>query len=144
MCPKKLRRITPGTMGVLVTMRVCCTQTSKCRGAACCPPASGTDSNCVITLNPFQTVFYQQSSVEIHSPDGDHLETIGHDIQKENLHNNDIQLRDQICLVKTIFGRVDEAFIYNDLLDCYYLLKLLYVISTSESPTYENSDASPV
>lgn len=72
------------------------------------PLVPSTDSNCVVTLNPFQNAFYQQSCVEIHSPEGDHLETIGRDIQKENLHNNDIQLRDQICLVESLLGHLNQ------------------------------------
>jgi hypothetical protein len=72
------------------------------------PLVPGTDSNCVVTLNPFQNAFYQQSCVEFHSPDGDHLETIGNDIQKENLHNNDIQLRDQIYLVESLLGHLNQ------------------------------------
>ncbi|HSC68182.1 MAG TPA: hypothetical protein VLC79_10850 [Cellvibrio sp.] len=72
------------------------------------PLVPSTDSNCVVTLNSFQNIFYQQSRVEIHSSDGDHLETIGRDIQKENLHNNDIRLRDQICLVESLLGNVNQ------------------------------------
>jgi hypothetical protein len=72
------------------------------------PLVPDTNSPCVITLNPFQTIFYQQSTIEIHSPDGEHLETLGSEIKKENLHNNDVQLRDQICLVESLLGHLNQ------------------------------------
>lgn len=72
------------------------------------PLVPGTDSPCVVTLNHFQNAFYQQSCIELHSPDGDHLETIGRDMQAENRHNNDVQLRDQICLVESLLGHVNQ------------------------------------
>lgn len=72
------------------------------------PLVPGTDSHCIVTLNPFQNTFYQQSSIEIHSPDGVHLETIGCEIQRENLYTNNVQLRDQICLVESLLGHVNQ------------------------------------
>ena len=68
----------------------------------------GADSHRIVTLNPFQNAFYQQSSLEIHSPDGEHLETVGCEIQKENLYSNTVQLRDQICLVESLLGHVNQ------------------------------------
>ncbi len=72
------------------------------------PLVPGTNSPCVVTLNTFQNAFYQQSCVELHSPDGNLLETVGRDIQKENLHDNDVQLRDQICLVESLLGHANQ------------------------------------
>ncbi len=41
-------------------------------------------SQCVITLDPFQHIYYQQSSIDILSPDGDLLDRIGANVQKDN------------------------------------------------------------
>ncbi len=67
-----------------------------------------TKSQCVITLDPFQYNYYQQSSIEIHSPDGEHLETLGCDIQKENLFHNHVHLQDQMCLVESLLGNINK------------------------------------
>lgn len=42
-----------------------------------------TKSQCVIKLDAFQYNYYQQSCIEIHSPEGEYLESIGYDIQKQ-------------------------------------------------------------
>jgi len=72
------------------------------------PLVPGTTSPCVVTLNPFQNAYYQHSSLEIHSPDGERLETFGQDIQKETLHHNNLQLRNQICLVESLLSHIDR------------------------------------
>ena len=51
---------------------------------------------------------YQHSHLEIHSPEGERLEIFGQDIQKENLHTNNILLRNQICLVETLLSHIDR------------------------------------
>jgi hypothetical protein len=72
------------------------------------PLVPGTVSPCVVTLNAFQNAYYQHSSLEIHSPKGERLEVFGRDVQKENLHHNNLQLRNQICLVETLLSHIDR------------------------------------
>ncbi|MCE3252885.1 MAG: hypothetical protein K0Q67_1905 [Cellvibrio sp.] len=72
------------------------------------PLVPSTNSPCIVTLNPFQNAYYHQSSIEIHAPNGEHLETLGADAQKENNYTNNMQLRDQICLVETLLGHINQ------------------------------------
>jgi hypothetical protein len=65
-------------------------------------------SQCVITLDPFQDIYYRQSFVDIHSPEGDFLERIGADIQKDNAEHQKYQLRDQVCLLNCLLGKIRE------------------------------------
>lgn len=65
-------------------------------------------SVCAITLNPYQYEFYQQSCIEIHSPDGEHLESIGYEIQKDVADNKAYQLRDQIALLECLLLKINQ------------------------------------
>lgn len=67
-----------------------------------------TKSQCVITLDPFQYTFYQQSCIEIHSPDGDHLESIGYEIQKQTQEEQITQLQEQIVLLQSLCEKVTQ------------------------------------
>lgn len=67
---------------------------------------SSTKSQCVIKLDSFQLNYYEQSSIEIHSPNGDHLATIGYDTQKEARKNELLQLQEQIELLQSLCEKV--------------------------------------
>jgi hypothetical protein len=71
------------------------------------PMVPGTDSPC-ITLTSRQHTFYQQNTLKIRAPDGQHLETIGIEIQQENSRDIATQLLHQICLVQSLTSHVDE------------------------------------
>jgi hypothetical protein len=71
------------------------------------PMVPGTDSPC-ITLTSRQHTFYQQNNLKIRAPDGQHLETIGLEIQQENNRDMATQLLHQICLVQSLTSHVDE------------------------------------
>lgn len=65
-------------------------------------------SSCVITLDPFQYAFYQQSCIEIQNPDGDLLEFIGKPIQQEVETAELLQLREQIFLLQSLLCKIKE------------------------------------
>ena len=64
--------------------------------------APATKSQCVIKLDPFQYNYYEQSCIEIHSPDGEYLESIGYDIQKQTQEGQITQLQEQIVLLQSL------------------------------------------
>ncbi|MDF3013716.1 MAG: hypothetical protein K0Q78_1920 [Cellvibrio sp.] len=67
-----------------------------------------TKSQCVIKLDPFQFNFYEQSSIEIHSPEGDYLQSIGYDVQKEARENRIDQIREQIVLLQSLCDKITQ------------------------------------
>jgi hypothetical protein len=67
-----------------------------------------TKSQCVITLNPFQFNYYEQSCIEIHSPDGDYLESIGYEIQKQTQEEKATQLQEQIVLLQSLCEKITQ------------------------------------
>lgn len=68
----------------------------------------GIPSRCIVTLDPFQQANYENHRVEIHSPEGIHLETISQEIQRENQLHHDIQFRDQLALVESLLIHIDK------------------------------------
>jgi hypothetical protein len=62
----------------------------------------------VLMLDHLDTTFYKKSSLKIHSCDGEYLESIGKDIQKENDLDNDTQLRHQVSLVQSLVSHIDQ------------------------------------
>src|SRR5688572_11592709 len=54
---------------------------------------------CVITLNQFQYAFYQQSHLEIHSPDGECIAQIGEELTRIAEDDVSYQLWEQACLL---------------------------------------------
>lgn len=72
------------------------------------PLVLGTKSSCVITLDPFQYAFYQQSYIELQSPDGKFLELVGHSVQKDIEENNFCRLREQVFLLQSLFCKIKE------------------------------------
>ena len=67
-----------------------------------------TKSQCVIKLDPFQFNYYEQSCIEIHSPDGDHLESIGYDTQKQIQEEQTTQLQEQIVLLQSLCEKITQ------------------------------------
>jgi hypothetical protein len=61
-----------------------------------------TKPQCVIKLDPFQFNYYEQSCIEIHSPEGEYLESIGYDIQKQIREEQTTQLQEQIVLPQSL------------------------------------------
>lgn len=68
----------------------------------------GIPSRCILTLDPLQQTHYENHRVEIHSPEGIHLETISQEIHQENQYHQDIQFRDQIALVEALLIHIDK------------------------------------
>ncbi|MES2676678.1 MAG: hypothetical protein V4660_20745 [Pseudomonadota bacterium] len=62
----------------------------------------------VIVLNAFQYAQYQSESIEIHSPDGEHLETIGENIRREKAEDLAYQLQNQICLLECLLINIHD------------------------------------
>ena len=67
-----------------------------------------TKSSCIITLDPFQYAFYQQSCIELQSPDGQFLELVGHSVQKDIDENNVCRLREQVYLLQALCNKIDQ------------------------------------
>lgn len=72
------------------------------------PSVPDTKSSCVITFDPFQFAFYQQSCIELQSPDGQFLELIGHSVQKDIEENNFCRLREQVFLLQALCNKIDQ------------------------------------
>ncbi len=62
----------------------------------------------VIQLNPSQYSFYQENYIELLSPDGKHLELIGHFPKKSAEEENLCRLREQVCLLQTLLCNINE------------------------------------
>jgi hypothetical protein len=67
-----------------------------------------TNSQCVIKLDPFQFNYYEQSCIEIHSPDGEHLESIGYDIRTQIQEEQTTQLHEQIVLLQSLCETITQ------------------------------------
>ncbi|PUA30465.1 MAG: hypothetical protein B0W54_08210 [Cellvibrio sp. 79] len=67
-----------------------------------------TNSQCVITLDPFQYNYYQQGCIEIHSPEGEYLESIGYTIQKKIREEQSTQLQEQIILLQSLCEKITQ------------------------------------
>lgn len=67
-----------------------------------------TNSQGVIKLDPFQYNYYQQSCIEIHSPDGEYLESIGYDIQTQIQEEQTTQLQEQIVLLQSLCEKITQ------------------------------------
>lgn len=65
-------------------------------------------SQCVIKLDPFQFSYYEQSCIEIHSPDGEYLESIGYEIQKQIQEEETTQLQEQIVLLQSLCEKITQ------------------------------------
>jgi hypothetical protein len=67
-----------------------------------------TKSQCVIKLDPFQFNYYEQSCIEIHSPDGEYLESIGYEIQTKIHEEQTTQLQEQIVLLQSLCEKITQ------------------------------------
>lgn len=63
---------------------------------------------CIIKLDQFQYAFYQQSCLEIHSPEGECLAQIGEDLTRIAEEDAIFQLCDQACLLEVLFDQVQD------------------------------------
>jgi len=63
---------------------------------------------CVITLNQFQYAFYQQSYLEIHSPDGECIAHIGEELTRIAEDDASYQLWEQACLLEALLDQIQE------------------------------------
>ncbi len=63
---------------------------------------------CIIKLDQFQYAFYQQSRVEIHSPEGECLAQIGEELTRIAEEDAIFQLCDQACLLEVLFDQVQD------------------------------------
>ena len=72
------------------------------------PLIPGTKTSCVITLDPVQYLFYQQSCIELQAPDGEVLEFIGKPIQREVESTELLQLQEQIFLLQFLLCKIKD------------------------------------
>lgn len=63
---------------------------------------------CVIKLDPFQYAFYQQSRLEIHSPEGECLAQIGEELTRIAEEDALYQLWEQACLLEVLFDQIQD------------------------------------
>jgi hypothetical protein len=70
-----------------------------------------TNSQCVIKLDPFQFNYYEQSRIEIHSPNGEYLESIGYDIQQQTQEEQTTQLQEQIVLLQSLCEKITQEVV---------------------------------
>jgi hypothetical protein len=68
----------------------------------------GTESHRIITLTSAQYALYQTNCIEVNTPDGEYLESIGLQIQNDLAETNTYQLRDNIYLVACLLGKINE------------------------------------
>lgn len=61
-----------------------------------------------LTGYSIQQSHYENHRIEIHSPEGIHLETISQELQRENQLHQDIQFRDQLALVESLLLHIDK------------------------------------
>jgi hypothetical protein len=66
------------------------------------PLVHGTKSTCNVTLGEYQYAFYQQSSINIHAPNGSLLQHVGYEVEKDAKH----QLRKNVHLVSCLFNNI--------------------------------------
>lgn len=69
------------------------------------PPAT---NPCVIKLDQFQYAFYQQSQVEIQSPNGMSLTRIGEEINSRRDEEQHFQLWEQVVLLEVLLEQIDS------------------------------------
>ena len=67
-----------------------------------------TNSQCVLKLDPFQYNYYQQSCIEIHSPEGEYLESIGYEVQKKTEAEQMTQLQEQVVLLQALCEKITQ------------------------------------
>jgi hypothetical protein len=65
-------------------------------------------SLCGIVRPPFQYTYHQQSRIEIHSPDGEYLESIGYEIQKQIQEEQTTLLQEQIVLLQSLCEKITQ------------------------------------
>jgi hypothetical protein len=63
----------------------------------------------IITLNSSQYALYQSGIIEIHAPDGEHLESFGQKIRDDQAKDNAYQLQSQICLLESLFLNITDT-----------------------------------
>lgn len=63
---------------------------------------------CVIKLDQFQYAFYQQSQVEIQSPDGARLTRIGEEINSRRDEEQHFQLWEQVVLLEVLLEQIND------------------------------------
>ena len=62
--------------------------------------------NCIINLDLRQYFFYQSHHIQIHAPDGTHLESIGHLIKIDEIQSGTARLKEQVFLVECLLGNI--------------------------------------
>ncbi|MES2676224.1 MAG: hypothetical protein V4660_18445 [Pseudomonadota bacterium] len=75
-------------------------------------PASNKISNIdptIITLSQSQYTLYQSDIIEIHAPDGEHLESLGQKIRDDQAKESAYQLQSQICLLECLFLNITDS-----------------------------------
>lgn len=70
------------------------------------PPTSST--TCVIKLDQFQYASFQQSRLEIHSPEGKFLTAIAKPLPSNTYDDAIYQLWCQACVLELLFAQVNE------------------------------------
>ncbi len=63
---------------------------------------------CIIKLDQFQYAFYQQSRIEIHSPEGECLAQLGDELTRIAEEDALYQLREQAGLLEVLFDQIQD------------------------------------
>lgn len=62
----------------------------------------------IVTLTAAQYFHYQTHRIEIHSPDGQHLQTIGKAILRDDPEDKSLRLQQQISLVEALLDNISN------------------------------------
>lgn len=66
------------------------------------------NQHCVITLDLPQYFFYNSEYIDLHAPDGSHLETVGHYMKEMDAENTTYRLHEQIYLVESLLSQINH------------------------------------
>ncbi|MES2673887.1 MAG: hypothetical protein V4660_06575 [Pseudomonadota bacterium] len=88
----------------------------------------GAEPHSTITLTASRYALYQTTCIEVNTPDGEYLESIGQHIQNDLAETNTYQLRDNIYLVACLLGKINEnvelpAHAVSGLADLFYRMQ---------------------
>lgn len=64
--------------------------------------------SCSITLDILQYIFYRSGHIDIYTPDGIRLETIGYGIKRDDIEGSAYRLKEQIYLMACLLGNLNS------------------------------------
>ena len=67
-----------------------------------------TTDTCRITLDIPQCIFYRSGKIDIYSPDGNRLESIGYGIKRDKVEGSAYRLKEQIYVLECLLGNLNN------------------------------------